>query len=169
MFLLQKSNFMNKENSLSLIKGLLNKLFGEDMEVSVTEKEDGSSVCFDVNIKNSHQFLNREGEALSALNHLSRKILEKLHPREENDKTNHFEIMIDVNGFHKKKVENLKNIVHMMAERARYFKSSIELDPMNAYERRVVHEFLSDATDLKTESQGIGPSRRVVIKYIGSI
>lgn len=55
----------------------------------------------------------------------------------------------------------------MMGERARYFKSSVEVDPMSAFERRVVHEFLSNASDLKTESMGFGPTRRVVIKYIG--
>ena len=55
----------------------------------------------------------------------------------------------------------------MMAERARYFKSNIEVDPMSAFERRVVHEFLAGETDLKTESTGYGPTRRVVIKYLG--
>ena len=40
---------------------------------------------------------------------------------------------------------------------------------MSAFERRIVHEFLSDATDLKTESVGFGGARRVVIKYIGGI
>jgi predicted RNA-binding protein Jag len=57
----------------------------------------------------------------------------------------------------------------MMSERARYFKSNIEVDPMSAFERRVIHEFLSEATDLKTESIGTGSSRRVVIKYTGNI
>ena len=63
----------------------------------------------------------------------------------------------------------MRAIAHMMAERARYFKSNIEVDPMSAFERRIVHEFLADATDLKTESEGYGPNRRVVIKYIGTI
>ena len=40
---------------------------------------------------------------------------------------------------------------------------------MSAFERRIIHEFLSDASDLKTESIGTGRSRRVVIKYIGTI
>ena len=57
----------------------------------------------------------------------------------------------------------------MMAERARYFKSSVEVDPMPAFERRIVHEFLSDAIDLKTESTGFGAKRRVVIKYVGAL
>jgi spoIIIJ-associated protein len=56
-----------------------------------------------------------------------------------------------------------------MSERARYFKSNIEVDPMSAFERRIVHEFLSEANDLKTESVGFGPSRRVIIKYIGTL
>ena len=78
-------------------------------------------------------------------------------------------ILIDINGFQKKKVEGIHAVAHMMAERARYFKSNIEIDPMSAFERRIVHEFLSSATDLKTESQGEGRSRRVVIKYTGTI
>ena len=57
----------------------------------------------------------------------------------------------------------------MMSERARYFKSNIEVDPMSAFDRRIVHEFLSSATDLKTESTGTGYNRRVVIKYVGGI
>ena len=78
-------------------------------------------------------------------------------------------ILIDINGFQKKRVEAVQAIAHMMGERARYFKSNIEIDPMSSFERRIVHEFLSNATDLKTESLGEGSSRRVVIKYIGGI
>ena len=63
--------------------------------------------------------------------------------------------------------DNLKTIAHMMAERARYFKSNIELDPMPAFERRIVHIFLETGKDLKTDSEGYGPTRNVVIKYTG--
>ena len=78
-------------------------------------------------------------------------------------------ILIDINDFQKKRIENIQAIAHMMAERARYFKSNIEVDPMSSFERRIIHEFLSNEIDLKTESSGFGPSRRVVIKYIGEI
>ncbi len=78
-------------------------------------------------------------------------------------------LVIDINGFQKKRIEAVRAIAHMMGERARYFKSSMEVDPMPAFERRIVHEFLANATDLKTESTGVGRDRRVVIKYIGSI
>ena len=53
----------------------------------------------------------------------------------------------------------------MMAERARFFKSRVELDPMNAFERRIVHEYVSQHKDLSSESAGVGKGRRVVISY----
>ena len=78
-------------------------------------------------------------------------------------------LIVDINDFQKKHIENIRAVAHMMSERARYFKSNIEVDPMSAFERRIIHEFLSEANDLKTESMGAGRDRRVVIKYVGAI
>jgi spoIIIJ-associated protein len=101
-----------------------------------------------------------------------RRIIETKYPTvatEPDMRRKEGSILIDINDFQKKRVDNVRAVAHMMGERARYFKSNIEVDPMSAFERRVIHEFFSDATDLKTESIGFGPSRRVVIKYIGEI
>ena len=127
-------------------------------------------------VSQPHFFWERGGEALFAVNHLARRMIEAKIPKEieksyvlDTAKQEGLGILIDINGFQKKRIENVHAIAHMMAERARYFKSNIEVDPMPAFERRIVHEFLSDAEDLKTESEGVGLSRRVVIKYIGAI
>ena len=77
-------------------------------------------------------------------------------------------IFVDINGYQKKQFDALRATAHMMAERARYFKSSISIDPMSAFERRIVHMFLQDQNDLQTESEGVGSDRHVVIRYIGS-
>ena len=53
----------------------------------------------------------------------------------------------------------------MMAERARAFQYDVELTPMSAYERLIIHMTLADAPNVKTESLGEGRNRRVVIKY----
>ena len=106
--------------------------------------------------------IGREGETLRSLNHIVRKIIEKDLGEDEDSR-----LFIDVNGYQKKRYDNLKNIAHMMAERAKYFKSNIEIDPMPANERRIIHMFLENIPDIKTESEGYGPHRRVVIKYIG--
>lgn len=154
---------MQKEEIYNLIKGLIERTTEVSGDILITEEGNNKTTTwFSIETKTPHLFLNRDGEALIALNHLARKILEsKMYPSPE--------ISIDINGYQKKKIENIKSIVHMMAERARYFKANMEIEPMSAYERRIVHEFLADATDLKTESVGVGSARRVVIKYTGTI
>ncbi len=72
---------------------------------------------------------------------------------------------LDVNDFQKKHIEDLKIKANMMAERAKFFKSSIELDPMNGYERRIIHTFLEKDKNITTESTGLGKERRIVVTY----
>ncbi|HAE36439.1 MAG: putative RNA-binding protein [Candidatus Nomurabacteria bacterium GW2011_GWF2_35_66] len=129
------------------------------LEISL---ENGMLWCM-IETPDSRFMIGREGETLRSLNHLVRKIAEKNSGQEEISN-----IFVDVNGYQKKRFDSLKNIAHMMAERAKYFKSNIEIDPMPANERRIVHMFLEGIPDIKTESEGYGPSRRVVIKYTGS-
>lgn len=157
---------MNKGEIQNLIKELIEKTNVKTLDIVVNE-EDGGNTWYAVEVNEPHFFIGHDGEALNALNHLVRRIVEsKMKSNENHDGPG---ILIDINGFQKKRVDNVRAIAHMMSERARYFKSNIEIDPMSAFERRIVHEFLSNANDLKTESVGFGNSRRVVIKYIGSI
>ncbi len=168
---------MKKEEIKNLIRELIEKTGIMLNEISIIE--DGpKNVWISAEVNEPHFFIGRDGEGLHALNHLVHRIIESkdptLHPplvkgRVGEGLQHSLGVIIDINNFQKKRVENVRAIAHMMGERARYFKSSIEVDPMSAFERRVVHEFLSDATDLKTESTGIGSARRVVIKYIGDI
>lgn len=128
-------------------------------------EDNGISWCM-IETPDSHFMIGRDGETLRSLNHIIQRIIEKdIIQTEEKGSS----IFVDINGYQKKRFDNLKTIAHMMAERARYFKSNIELDPMPAFERRIVHMFLENAKDLKTESEGYGPTRKVVIKYTGDI
>ena len=156
---------MDKKEIQNLIKELIEKVSVTVNDISIVEEP--TITYFGVEVKEPNLFLAREGEGLYALNHVVRRMVENKIPEREN--AEELQIMIDINGFQKKRIESLRAVAHMMAERARYFKSSVEVDPMPAFERRVIHEFLSEAQDLKTESVGTGPSRRVVIRYIGSI
>ena len=156
---------MNKNEIQNLIKELIEKTKVVVKEINITEDK-GNTTWFSVEVSDPYLFTGRGGEALSALNHIVRRIVESKMPISENSLP--ISMLVDINGFQKKRMENIHAIAHMMAERARYFKSNIEIDPMSAFERRIVHEFLANETDLKTESTGEGPSRRVVIKYIGN-
>jgi len=161
---------MDKTEIQNLIKELIGKTAIKLNSIEVME--DGpKNILVSVEVSEPHFFISRDGEGLHALNHLVHRMLEAKNPHlastEEVQRGPN--LIIDINGFQKKHIESVRAIAHMMSERARYFKSNIEVDPMTAFERRIVHEFLSEATDLKTESAGMGPSRHVVIKYIGAI
>ncbi len=123
--------------------------------------EEGGMLWCLIETPDSGFIIGRDGETLRSLNHIVQKIVEKDFVDEKRPS-----LFIDINGYQQKRFENLKNIAHMMAERARYFKSNIEVDPMPSYERRIVHMYLEGAKNIKTESEGYGPNRRVVIKYI---
>jgi spoIIIJ-associated protein len=158
---------MDREQIQNLIKEVLEKVTIEVKEVSILDSEPANT-WFRVEVAEPHFFTNREGEALSALNHIVKKIIENKTPRSEEPRDG-IQFLIDINDFQKKKVDSVRALAHMMAERARYFKSSVEVEPMPPFERRIVHEFLANEIDIKTESTGFGPGRRVIIKYIGTI
>ncbi len=145
------------------IKEIIEQIFQQTgCELSKCEfSEDNNMLWCMIETPDSRFMIGREGETLRSLNHIVKKIIEKTSGEEETKK-----LFLDVNGYQKKRFDNLKTIAHMMAERARYFKSNIEVDPMPAYERRIVHMFLEGSPDIKTESEGYGSNRRVVIKYV---
>lgn len=155
------SNGMEKEEVKKIIEDIFNHT-GCTFSKCEFSDEDGMLWCA-IETNDSKLMIGREGETLRSLNHIIRKIVEKKQGEGSTKR-----LFVDVNGYQKSRFENLKNIAHMMAERARYFKSNIEVDPMPAYERRIIHMFLEDSKDVKTESEGYGPNRRVVIKYVDS-
>ena len=170
---------MKKEEIQNLIKELIEKTTVKLNGISMVD--DGpKNVWVSVEVSEPHFFIGHDGDGLHALSHLVHRIIEaKTSPKTvigespmtvfgEKEKSG-LGVIIDINGFQKKHIENIRAVAHMMSERARYFKSNIEVDPMSAFERRIVHEFLAEANDLKTESMGTGRDRRVVIKYIGAI
>jgi spoIIIJ-associated protein len=130
-----------------------------------TSFDNGVLWCM-IETPDSSFMIGRDGETLRSLNHIIQKIIEKNSIIDGVITEKGPSIFVDVNGYQKKRFDNLKNIAHMMAERARYFKSNIEIDPMPSYERRIIHMFLEGDKNIKTESEGYGPNRRVVIKYV---
>jgi spoIIIJ-associated protein len=74
------------------------------------------------------------------------------------------EFHIDVAGYRQRQADELVTLAQQAAEAVRKTGNSEILRPMNAFERRVVHVALADMTDLATESIGVDPNRRIIIK-----
>ncbi len=150
---------MNAQSIETIIKDFFVKS-GLLVEEDIVLKNQ-SELFFSLHTKDARLLLGRDGENLHAISFLIKRIIEKLY-NEETAKA----FTLDINDFYKKKIDQLKTTAHMLAERARFFKSSVDLDPMNPYERKIVHEYLEGYTDITTESVGQGKDRHVVIRFI---
>lgn len=150
---------MNTQSIENLIKDFFIKS-GLVLEEDLVLKNE-SELFFSLHTKDARLLLGRDGENLYAISFLIKRIIEKQY-NEETSKA----FTLDINDFHKKKIDQIKTTAHMLAERARFFKSSVDVDPMNPYERRIVHEYLQDHGDITTESVGQGKDRHIVIKYV---
>ena len=133
----------------------------------VTREEIVGQTVFSIRTDDGRSLIGQGGDTVHALDHLVKKIVEKHVLAQEAGQTDpagvHF--LVDVNDYRSKQIKDLETKALMMAERARSFQYDVELSPMSAYERLIVHTALQNAPNVKTESQGEGRGRRVVIRY----
>ena len=117
----------------------------------------------------TRRLIGSHGDAVHALDLLVKKIYENRMPQAAAEAEGAKErvplFLIDVNDYRTKQIKDLQAKALMMAERARSFQYDVELSPMSSYERLIVHTTLASEPNIKTESQGEGRNRRVVIKY----
>ena len=147
---------------IDTLKTLLALLRVAHSDISTERDERTSSVRFSISTPDAILLIGEKGDRLMAINHLIKRMVEK-HAGDTEPS-----FMVDINDYQKKHIDDIRAKAHMLAERARYFKSSVEMDPMSSYERMIVHAEFSDTNDIITESTGGGRDRRVIIRYAES-
>ena len=126
--------------------------------IAVTAGEDNRTLAVSVSVPQEAKFLiGRNGQNLKALEHVIRAMWSRRSPGGPS-------VSVDVNDYRKAYLQQLVEQVHTTARRVRETKKSEAMDPMNPYERRVVHTELAVYHDIASESVGQDPHRRVVIK-----
>lgn len=139
----------------------------------------GQSVFSIKDAGDARELIGMHGDTIHAIDTLVKKIAEKrfdtAHRKRFNEaqttddtgegKSESPMFLVDVDDYCGRQIRDLEMKAKMMAERARSLRYDVELSPMSAYERLIVHTALADEPDVRTESQGEGRSRRVVIKY----
>jgi spoIIIJ-associated protein len=123
---------------------------------------------FTIRTEDARTLIGMHGDTVHALDLLVKKIYEKRNPVSESSDLpvqGGPMFLIDVNEYRAKQIKDLQTKALMMAERARSFQYDVELSPMSSYERLIIHTTLQHEPHVKTESQGEGRNRRVVIKY----
>lgn len=102
--------------------------------------------------------IGKDGKNLSAIQTIIKQSLYKKFNKS-------IKISVDIANYKSKKIKNLKYEVNKIAHEVLESKVDAHLDPMNSYERRIVHTLISEFPELETISEGEEPNRYVVIKY----
>lgn len=79
------------------------------------------------------------------------------------ERDNYIKVNLNVEDYRQKREETLKKLAHKTADKCRYYKRKQRLEPMNPYERRIIHSSLQGQKDIVTYSEGDEPYRKVVI------
>jgi len=134
------------------------EILGETGQIDVfreTERELG------LNLQGIQTFAEADPQTLRSLGYLAEIALRRQHGERVH-------IELDVNGRRKAQLTELRANARAWAQDARQRHRKVELDPMAAFERKAIHEALSDFSDVKTYSVGRGNRRRIVIEPVRS-
>jgi spoIIIJ-associated protein len=148
-------------------KEILERLLGlMDVEAEVMPSEafsentaDGTTTSIGLNIEGEDLgiLIGRRGQTMGSLQHIVRIIMaQKMKIT--------VPIVLDVEGYKQRRCEGLKVLAMRLADQVKTRKIPFTMEPMSAFERRVVHLALADRKDVTTESTGLGMNRKVVIK-----
>lgn len=142
------------EKAKSFLEGLLSRM-GVEAEIELGTKDDGS-VTAELHGDGMGAIIGRRGETLDAIQHLTNYAVN----RGSEERTH---ICIDAENYRSKREESLVHLAEKMAAKALKYRRSMALEPMNSYERHVIHTALQDYAGVTTASTGVEPNRRVVI------
>lgn len=135
------------------LEKILDKM-GVEHEISITTVETG--IFADIDSKGSGAVIGRRGETLDALQYLSSLVANKI----EGD---YIRISLDSCGYREKREETLRNLAERISEKVLKNGRSTILEPMNPYERRIIHSVVSKIEGVNSKSIGEEPFRKIVI------
>jgi len=130
---------------------------------SIAREDIAGQAIFSIKTDNGKPLIGAHGDTIHAIDFIVKKMLEKALALPAGEHLPLF--LVDEGDYRSRQIKELQTKALMMADRARSFQYDVELNPMSAYERLIIHTTLQDAPNVKTESQGEGRNRRVVIKY----
>ena len=147
-----------EENALEFIEKLLADM-NIEAEVTMTDGEAGEK-RISVNGESAAILIGHHGETLDSLQYLASLAANK---RIDGKKDEYVRITVDVEGYRAKREETLRALARRMAARVQKYKKSVMLEPMNPYERRIIHSEIQNIAGVSTNSIGSENNRKIVI------
>ena len=132
---------------------------GLDLTVTLSEGTNDDKVI-NVDGENAGVLIGHHGDTLDSLQYLANLAANK---KEEGVKREYVKITVDVEGYRAKREMTLRNLARRMADKVLKYKKSVMLEPMNPYERRIIHSEIQHIEGVSTNSIGSENNRKIVI------
>ena len=141
------------------VKEFLNSVFAAmNMEVELIVKIDDAEKVIDVELKGDDMgvLIGKRGQTLDSLQYLTNLAINK-------KSEDYYKVKIDTEDYRKRRKETLENLAKNLAYKVKRTKRSVSLEPMNPFERRIIHSALQNDKYVTTHSEGEEPYRHVVV------
>lgn len=152
-------DIIKKQDVIDYIKSYI-KEFAKNinMEINCEVREKDGNISVLLVSSNNSLLIGRDGKNLNALQLLLRNSLSTITNRK-------IMLMLDASGYKNKKIKNLEFEIKKICKDVLRTKMEVKLDPMNSFERRIVHNVVGGYDNLKSNSVGEEPNRYTIISY----
>lgn len=148
-----EDNSLLTNKAIEFTQNLLDKM---KIEAEVIDKKDDEIISLEIIGKDLALVIGKRGTTLESIQYLTSLIVNK-------DSQNYKFVSVDSENYKEKRKNALIELANKMAEKAIYNRKDIILNPMNAYERRIIHTALQSNDKVRTKSDGKPPYRKVII------
>ena len=149
------ADFVPEKLATDFVTGLLTKM-GVEGQVKTLPQVECDQLRLEISGPDMGPIIGRRGDTLDAIQYLGSLVL-------NNALDEHVRLSVDTENYREKRAESLERLARKMAMKVVKAHRSMTLEPMNPYERRIIHAALQDFNGVTTYSTGTEPGRRVVI------
>ena len=130
------------------------------MKVDITsEVDEEGALSINMDGENMGILIGKRGQTLDSLQYLTNRVANKTQE-------GYVRVKLDTEDYRRRRKETLENLAKNIAHKVKRTKKTISLEPMNPYERRIIHSALQSDRNVKTHSEGEEPYRRVVVTLV---
>src|SRR5690625_3148 len=147
-------SFESITNAEEYLKNMIQHM---NIDAKVDTIVEENNVTFNLSGDKIAILIGKRGKTLNAIQYLVQLVINK-HGR------NFHSVTVDAEGYRQRREETLMELAQKMASKAVRIDGKVALEPMPAYERKIIHSALQDSTEVSTYSDGVEPHRYIVIK-----
>lgn len=151
-----------EENTISACKTFITDVLAamgmENVTVTAEIDEEGA-LCINMDGPNMGIMIGKRGQTLDSLQYLTNRVANKMQD-------GYVRVKLDTEDYRRRRKQTLENLAKNIASKVKRTRRTVSLEPMNPYERRIIHSALQSDPSVSTHSEGEEPYRRVVVTLV---